>query len=64
MRFVLRVVPRRLRRAVRVRIDARYVTKADHLRDIRDTLWEVQMLRREVVALRRELDRLRDLKAV
>ncbi|GAA0992345.1 hypothetical protein GCM10009555_081210 [Acrocarpospora macrocephala] len=54
----------RLRRAVRARIDARYVTKADHLRDIRDTLWEVQMLRREVVAMRRELDRLRDLKTV
>ncbi|GIH24846.1 hypothetical protein Aph01nite_31560 [Acrocarpospora phusangensis] len=54
----------RLRRALRVRIDARYVTKADHLRDIRDTLWEVQMLRREVVAMRRELDRLRDLKAI
>lgn len=46
-------------RAVRSRIDARYVTKADHRRAIKDALWEVQMLRREVVALRNEVDRLR-----
>ncbi len=60
LRFVMRVLaPSRLGRAVRSRIDARYVTKTDHRQDIKDTLWEVQMLRREVVALRRELDRLR-----
>jgi hypothetical protein len=58
--FVMRVLaPSRLGRAVRSRIDARYVTKTDHRQDIKDTLWEVQMLRREVVALRREVDRLR-----
>lgn len=60
LRFVMRVLaPSRLGRAVRFRIDARYVTKTDHRQDIKDTLWEVQMLRREVVALRREVDRLR-----
>jgi hypothetical protein len=60
LRFVMRMlVPSRLGRMVRSRIDARYVTKIDHRRDIKDALWEVQMLRREVVSLRREVDRLR-----
>jgi septal ring factor EnvC (AmiA/AmiB activator) len=60
MRFVVRVLtPSRLRRALWSRLDARYVTKPDHRQDIKDTLWEVQMLRREVVALRGEIDRLR-----
>ncbi len=60
MRFVLRaLIPSRLRRAVRSRIDARYVNKAEHRKDIKDALWEVQMLRREVVSLRSEVDRLR-----
>ncbi|TKK88615.1 hypothetical protein FDA94_13150 [Herbidospora galbida] len=60
LRLVLRVLaPPRLRRAVRVRVDARYVTRADHAQDMKEALWEIQMLRREVVALRREVDRLR-----
>lgn len=60
MRFVVRVLtPSRLRRALWSRLDARYVTKPDHRQDIKDTLWEIQMLRREVVALRGEIDRLR-----
>ncbi|MCT9931353.1 hypothetical protein N5079_14110 [Planotetraspora sp. A-T 1434] len=59
MRLVMRALaPSRLRRAVRSRTDARYVTKTDHRQDIKDTLWEIQMLRREVVALRGEVDRL------
>ncbi|WP_066362783.1 hypothetical protein [Herbidospora mongoliensis] len=60
LRLILRVLaPPRLRRAVRVRVDARYVTRADHRQDLKEALWEIQMLRREVVALRREVDRLR-----
>ncbi|GGO05018.1 hypothetical protein GCM10010116_10050 [Microbispora rosea subsp. aerata] len=49
----------RLRRALLSRLDSRYITKSDHRRDLKDALWEVQMLRREVVALRNEVDRLR-----
>ncbi|MEU6413533.1 hypothetical protein [Microbispora sp. NPDC046933] len=49
----------RLRRALLSRLDSRYVTKPDHRRDLKDALWEVQMLRREIVALRDEVDRLR-----
>ncbi|MEV7806123.1 hypothetical protein AB0O28_24565 [Microbispora sp. NPDC088329] len=49
----------RLRRALLSRLDSRYVTKPDHRQDLKDALWEVQMLRREVVALRDEVDRLR-----
>ncbi|GAA0377147.1 hypothetical protein GCM10009530_29680 [Microbispora corallina] len=60
MRFLGRVLaPPRLRRALWSRLDARYATKADHRQGIKDALWEVQMLRREVVALRDEVDRLR-----
>ncbi|WP_111698846.1 hypothetical protein [Microbispora triticiradicis] len=56
----LRVLtPSRLRRALLSRLDSRYVTKPDHRQDLKDALWEVQMLRREVVALRDEIDRLR-----
>lgn len=59
-RFFLRVlIPAKVRRAVRARFDARYVSRADHRRDVRDALWEVRSLRREVVALRAEVDRLR-----
>src|SRR3954454_20697532 len=59
LRFVMRMLtPSRLRRAFWSRVDARYVGKLDHRQDIKDTLWEVQMLRREVVALRGEVDRL------
>ncbi|MBO3746378.1 hypothetical protein J5X84_09910 [Streptosporangiaceae bacterium NEAU-GS5] len=50
------VVPSRIRRAARARLDARYASRADH----RDALFELKMLRREVVALRREVDRLRE----
>ncbi|WP_256862867.1 hypothetical protein [Microbispora sp. GKU 823] len=49
----------RLRRALLSRLDSRYVTKPDHRQDLKDALWEVQMLRREIVALRGEVDRLR-----
>ncbi|WP_244312626.1 hypothetical protein [Microbispora hainanensis] len=49
----------RLRRALLSRLDSRYVTKPDHRQDLKDALWEVQMLRREVVGLRDEVDRLR-----
>ncbi|WP_249345853.1 hypothetical protein [Microbispora sp. H11081] len=49
----------RLRRALLSRLDSRYVSKPDHRQDLKDALWEVQMLRREVVALRDEVDRLR-----
>lgn len=59
-RFFLRVlIPAKVRRAVRARFDARYVARADHRRDVRDALWEVRSLRREVVALRAEVERLR-----
>jgi ribulose 1,5-bisphosphate carboxylase large subunit-like protein len=34
------------------------VARSDHRHDVRDALWEVQSLRREVVALRREVERL------
>lgn len=59
LRRVLAPFTAPMTRAVRSRIDARYVTKADHRRAVKDVLWEVQMLRREVVALRGEVDRLR-----
>lgn len=62
MRFVRRALApltAPVSRRVRSRIDARYVTKADHRRDIKDALWEVRMLRREVESLRNEVDRLR-----
>ncbi|XVQ84565.1 hypothetical protein ACQP2K_38030 [Microbispora siamensis] len=49
----------RLRRALLSRLDSRYVTKPDHRQDLKDALWEVQMLRREIVALRGEVERLR-----
>ncbi|MEU7882098.1 hypothetical protein [Microbispora bryophytorum] len=53
----------RLRRALLSRLDSRYVTKPGHRQDLKDALWEVQMLRREVVALRDEVDRLRRIAA-
>lgn len=52
-------VPARLRRAVRGWLDARYVTRVDHRNDIRDSLWEVRAVSRELAALRREVERLR-----
>jgi hypothetical protein len=59
--FLLRVLaPARVRRAVIARLDARYVTRRDHRDDIKDSLWEVQALRREVAELRRDVERLRD----
>ncbi|WP_433244317.1 hypothetical protein ACQPYK_41420 [Streptosporangium sp. CA-135522] len=53
------LVPARLRRAVLGWFDSRYISLADHRQDIRDALWEVQTLGREVTALRAEVDRLR-----
>jgi phage shock protein A len=53
------LLPVRVRRAVRTRFDARYVARADHRQDVRDALWEARSLRREVVALRGEVERFR-----
>ncbi len=59
-RVVWRVlVPRRVLRAVLVRLDGRYVSRAEHRQDVKDSLWEVQALRREVTELRREVELLR-----
>ncbi len=59
MRFIRALIPARLRRAARSRIDARYVTKTEHRKDVKDALWEVQLLRKEVAALRGEVDQMR-----
>ncbi|MGR6914937.1 hypothetical protein ACU635_11880 [[Actinomadura] parvosata] len=53
-------VPARLRRAVRTWFDSRYISIADHRQDIRDALWEVQTLRREMATLHSEVERLRN----
>lgn len=53
------LVPARLRKAVRSWFDSRYISVADHRQDIRDALWEVQTLRREVTGLQAEVERLR-----
>ncbi|MER7212301.1 hypothetical protein [Streptosporangium sp. NPDC000239] len=53
------LLPAWLRRAVLGWFDARYISRADHRQDIKDALWEVQTLGREVTALRAEVDRLR-----
>jgi hypothetical protein len=59
-RFMMRVpVPARLRKAVRRWFDSRYISIADHRQDIRDALWEVQTLRREMATLQNEVERLR-----
>ncbi|MBB6546448.1 hypothetical protein [Nonomuraea rubra] len=52
-------VPARLRKAVRTWFDSRYISIADHRQDIRDALWEVQTLRREMATLQSEVERLR-----
>ncbi|MCF6469194.1 hypothetical protein FAF44_12435 [Nonomuraea sp. MG754425] len=52
-------VPARLRKAVRTWFDSRYISIADHRQDIRDALWEVQTLRREMATLQNEVERLR-----
>ncbi|GGO64920.1 hypothetical protein [Nonomuraea cavernae] len=57
------LVPARLRKAVRTWFDSRYISIADHRQDIRDALWEVQTLRREMVTLQAEVERLRNAKA-
>ncbi|MFG2075942.1 hypothetical protein SAMN05421874_102611 [Nonomuraea maritima] len=54
------LVPDRLRKAVRTWFDSRYISIADHRQDIRDALWEVQTLRREVATLHKEVERLRE----
>ncbi|MER7504141.1 hypothetical protein AB0L05_04700 [Nonomuraea pusilla] len=53
------LVPLRLRKAVRAWFDSRYISVADHRQDIKDALWEVQTLRREVTTLQAEVERLR-----
>ncbi|MET8985477.1 hypothetical protein ABZW49_08510 [Nonomuraea wenchangensis] len=53
------LVPARLRKAVRTWFDSRYISVADHRQDIRDALWEVQTLRREMTGLQAEVERLR-----
>ncbi|GAA3441878.1 hypothetical protein [Planomonospora venezuelensis] len=53
------LIPAGLRRLVRGWFDARYISRADHRQDIRDALWEVRTLSREVTALRAEVERLR-----
>ncbi|NUR88241.1 MAG: hypothetical protein HOY71_29485 [Nonomuraea sp.] len=53
-------VPARLRQAVRRWFDSRYISIADHRQDIRDALWEVQTLRREMATLQGEVERLRN----
>ncbi|MFI6906246.1 hypothetical protein ACIBKY_33630 [Nonomuraea sp. NPDC050394] len=52
------LVPVRLRKAVRGWFDSRYISVADHRQDIKDALWEVQTLRREVVTLQEEVRQL------
>ncbi|WP_219470302.1 hypothetical protein [Nonomuraea rhizosphaerae] len=54
------LVPARLRKAVRSWFDSRYISIVDHRQDIRDALWEVQTLRREVATLQEEVERLRN----
>jgi FtsZ-binding cell division protein ZapB len=54
------LVPARLRKAVRAWFDSRYISIADHRQDIRDALWEVQTLRREMTTLQAEVERLRN----
>ncbi|MEV0621319.1 hypothetical protein AB0I81_48875 [Nonomuraea sp. NPDC050404] len=54
------LVPARLRKAVRTWFDSRYISISDHRQDIRDALWEVQTLKREMVTLQGEVERLRD----
>ncbi|GAA0921328.1 hypothetical protein [Nonomuraea longicatena] len=52
------LVPARLRKAVRSWFDSRYISVANHRQDIKDALWEVQTLRREVVTLQDEVRKL------
>jgi hypothetical protein len=53
------LVPARLRRVVLGWFDARYISRADHRQDIKDALWEVQTLSREIISLRAEVGELR-----
>ncbi|MBG0832253.1 hypothetical protein HS041_31590 [Planomonospora sp. ID67723] len=53
------LIPAGLRRVVRGWFDARYISRADHRQDIKDALWEVRTLSREVTVLRAEVERLR-----
>jgi len=53
------LIPARMRKAVRTWFDARYISAAVHRQDIKDALWEVQTLRREVIALQHEVAGLR-----
>ncbi|MEQ4719033.1 hypothetical protein [Nonomuraea sp. B19D2] len=58
------LVPARLRKAVRTWFDSRYISISDHRQDIRDALWEVQTLRREMATLQSEVERLRNARPV
>ncbi|MEU8381312.1 hypothetical protein [Streptosporangium sp. NPDC048865] len=53
------LVPAPVRRAVLGWFDSRYISRADHRQDVKDALWEVQTLAREVTALRAEVVELR-----
>jgi hypothetical protein len=53
------LVPARLRRVVLGWFDSRYISRADHRQDIKDALWEVQTLGREIISLRAEVGELR-----
>ncbi|WP_204358434.1 hypothetical protein [Streptosporangium sp. 'caverna'] len=53
------LIPARLRRVVLGWFDSRYISRADHRQDIKDALWEVQTLGREIVSLRAEVGELR-----
>ncbi len=60
VRLVTRaLIPARLRRVVLGWFDSRYISRADHRQDIKDALWEVQTLGREIVSLRAEVGELR-----
>ncbi|MBB5774350.1 hypothetical protein [Nonomuraea jabiensis] len=45
---------------MRTWFDSRYISISDHRQDIRDALWEVQTLRREMATLQSEVERLRN----
>ncbi|PZG36210.1 hypothetical protein C1I98_27000 [Spongiactinospora gelatinilytica] len=51
-------VPGWIRRSVRSWLDAHYVRRVDHKNDIRDSLWEIKVVARELAELRAEVERL------
>ncbi|MFI0419440.1 hypothetical protein [Spongiactinospora sp. 9N601] len=59
VRLVRRVpVPGWIRRSARSWLDAHYVRRVDHKNDIRDSLWEIKVVARELAELRAEVERL------